>query len=73
MPLHFTTAVELGVKIWINGCRSGDYVGRYLLHKGPTDAWIPSTSVPLKSLEGHQEFCLGEGAHVHHFTKPGPP
>jgi hypothetical protein len=35
-----------------------DHVGRYLLHQGPTDAWIPSISVPLKALEGHQEFCL---------------
>jgi hypothetical protein len=44
-----------------------DYVGRYLLHQGPTDAWIPRISMPLKALEGHQEFCLGEGAHFHQF------
>jgi hypothetical protein len=65
-------AKELGVKAWINGYRSGDYVGRYLWHKGPTDAWIPSTSVPQKALEGHQEFCLGEGAHVHYFDQTAP-
>jgi len=65
-------ADDLGVQAWINGYRSGDYVGRFLWHKETPGAWVPDPAVPKDEFKKHQEFCLGEGAHVHYFDATAP-
>jgi hypothetical protein len=66
------TAEDMGVRTWINGYRSGDYVGRYLWHKDASGAWIPNATLPERPFNRHEEFCLGEGAHVHYFDATAP-
>ena len=65
---------ELGVTEWVNACRSGDYVGRFI--------WTTETDparfgVALVSADGRvaaqragdrTEFCLGAGGHTHYFS-----
>jgi hypothetical protein len=65
-------ASTLGVKLWLNGYRSGDYVGRYLWHKtdGPAAWTITANPNPIGNLT--EEFCLGEGAHTHYFDETSP-
>jgi len=71
-------AAALGATEWVNACRSGDYVGRFI--------WTPSTDaalagrkfgVALVGTDGRvaaersgdrSEFCLGAGAHTHYFA-----
>jgi hypothetical protein len=71
-------AAELGATEWVNACRSGDYVGRFI--------WTPSTDpalagpkfgVAVVGADGRvsaersgdrSEFCLGAGAHTHYFS-----
>jgi hypothetical protein len=65
-------AEDLGVHTWINGYRSGDYVGRYLWRKDAIGAWIPNARPPEGPFDKHQDFCLGEGAHVHYFDETAP-
>ena len=65
-------ADDVGVRAWINGYRSGDYVGRFLWQKETKDAWDPDPDPPQNTFRKHQEFCLGEGAHVHYFDATAP-
>ena len=64
---------DLGVVQWVNACRSGDYVGRFI--------WTPDTDaafgVALVGADGRveacragdrTEFCLGAGGHTHYFS-----
>jgi len=71
-------AAALGAAEWVNACRSGDYVGRFI--------WTPSTEaalagpkfgVALLGADGRvaaercgdrSELCLGAGAHTHYFA-----
>ena len=52
------------VKRWINGYRSGDYVGRFFWTA--TGQWVPSLP---PNASGSGEFCLGFGAHTHYFDE----
>jgi pimeloyl-ACP methyl ester carboxylesterase len=66
-------AADLGVTEWVNACRSGDYVGRFI--------WTPDKAalfgVALVDRNGRveasragdrTEFCLGAGGHTHYFS-----
>jgi hypothetical protein len=65
------SASDIGAVEWVNACRSGDYVGRYL--------WTGARAYPiaLVGADGRveaaragdrTEFCLGAGAHTHYFS-----
>jgi hypothetical protein len=66
------SASDIGAVEWVNACRSGDYVGRYL--------WTPAGRAYRIALVGadgkveaeragdRTEFCLGAGAHTHYFS-----
>src|SRR5215510_792676 len=67
------SASDVGAVEWVNACRSGDYVGRFL--------WTPAGRRPYRiALVGadgkveaeragdRTEFCLGAGAHTHYFS-----
>ena len=74
----FTTAAPsaaaLGATEWVNACRSGDYVGRFI--------WTPPSDtaryrIAVVGSDGHvqaqragdrAEFCLGAGGHTHYFN-----
>ena len=65
---------DLGVTEWVNACRSGDYVGRFI--------WTPVRKaahfavsrvgsdgrVEAQRADGRTEFCLGAGGHTHYFS-----
>ena len=67
-------AADLGVTAWVNACRSGDYVGRFI--------WTPQTdaarfrvatlgadgTVQAQRAGDRTEFCLGAGGHTHYFS-----
>lgn len=67
-------AAALGASEWVNACRSGDYVGRFL--------WTPDSEparfavaaldadgrVQARRAGDRTEFCLGAGAHTHYFS-----
>jgi hypothetical protein len=58
---------DLGVQAWLNGYRSGDYLGRYLWFCDEDEArWLVNPADPKKD-DKRVEFCLGEGAHLHYF------
>jgi hypothetical protein len=62
---------ELGITAWINGYRSGDYVGRYLW-RSPKLAHEWDVH-PSEDLDGQRrEFCIGTGAHTHYFDDTAP-
>jgi hypothetical protein len=68
------SAADIGAVEWVNACRSGDYVGRFI--------WTPATDadryrIGLVGADGNvvanragdrTEFCLGAGAHTHYFS-----
>ncbi|HEV2489170.1 MAG TPA: hypothetical protein VGT03_05140 [Candidatus Acidoferrales bacterium] len=57
----------LGVELWVNAYRSGDYVGRSLWYNERYDhAIFPPVSPQLK------EMCIGAGAHVHYWDESAP-
>jgi hypothetical protein len=67
-------AADIGATEWVNACRSGDYVGRFL--------WTPDTDparfaiatvradgrVAAQRAGDRTEFCLGAGGHTHYFS-----
>lgn len=76
---------SLGVAVWVNAYRSGDYVGRWL--------WRPDDCEYLFSVESsgrwqsfdrplpgqshdpaltRREFCIGAGAHTHYWDHTAP-
>jgi hypothetical protein len=68
-----------GVSYWLNGYRSGDYVGRALwedLIATPRFIAGPSpktfVSADLKNGKLYGEFCVGAGAHTHYFDYTAP-
>ena len=74
----FTTATpdaaDLGATEWVNACRSGDYVGRFIWTP-PSDATrfrIATVGhdgrVEAQRAGDRTEFCLGAGGHTHYFS-----
>lgn len=68
-----------GVTYWLNGYRSGDYVGRALwadliahprFESGPAPQDFLSTALQAKKMFG--EFSVGAGAHTHYFDFTAP-
>jgi len=66
------SASDIGAVEWVNACRSGDYVGRYLWtparHAYPIALVRPGGAVEADRAGDRTEFCLGVGAHTHYFT-----
>jgi len=68
------SASDIGAVEWVNACRSGDYVGRFI--------WTPPGDkerfriaevgtdgrVEANRAGDRTEFCLGAGAHTHYFS-----
>jgi hypothetical protein len=73
---------ELGVSLWVNAFRSGDYVGRNLWRTDnckylwwPNQAGTPVTRTNSSiSTDGQvrMEFCIGAGAHTHYWDSTAP-
>jgi hypothetical protein len=66
-------ASDIGAVEWVNACRSGDYVGRFLWTP-PGDKQRfriaivdPDGRVEASRAGDRTEFCLGAGAHTHYF------
>jgi hypothetical protein len=73
---------RLGVEVWVNAYRSGDYIGRSLW----LDGWYDRTAgagsgaypAPIyiaQSAPGHppcEEMCIGAGAHQHYWDQSAP-
>jgi hypothetical protein len=72
----FTTATpraaEIGAVEWINACRSGDYVGRFLWQPPGAAYRIAAIGgdgrVNAERAGDRTEFCLGAGAHTRYFS-----
>ncbi len=64
---------DLGVDLWLNGYRSGDYIGRYLW-KSDTDPLLyqPGEAEFTAGPSARSEFCLGQGAHTHYWDETAP-
>ena len=67
-------ASDIGVSEWVNACRSGDYVGRFIWTP-PSDAARfriavvgPDGKVEAQRAGDRTEFCLGAGGHTHYFS-----
>jgi hypothetical protein len=67
-------AADLGATEWVNACRSGDYVGRFIWTP-PGDAarfHIAAVGadgrVEAQRAGDRTEFCLGAGGHTHYFS-----
>jgi hypothetical protein len=69
----------LGVRAWINGFRSGDYVGRHIWRSDRAkeqwfrmDAKNTPNYISADPAKTRREFCLGAGAHTHYWDKHAP-
>ncbi|MGF1465794.1 MAG: hypothetical protein ACFCGT_06645 [Sandaracinaceae bacterium] len=66
---------ELGVNMWVNLYRSGDYVGRALRSKLPGTGGFPSELAPDETGRGspdHEtviDHCIGAGGHTHYWDR----
>ncbi|MFL6580865.1 MAG: hypothetical protein ACJ8G2_08985, partial [Burkholderiales bacterium] len=67
-------ASDIGVVEWVNACRSGDYVGRFIwtppadekrFHIATVDT---SGRAEVRRAGDRTEFCLGAGGHTHYFS-----
>lgn len=68
---------KLGVRLWVNAFRSGDYVGRYLWRNAncryvwTSDRRGSPVTAPVESNSAdgdlRLEFCIGAGAHTHYW------
>ena len=63
---------DLGLTLWVNAYRSGDYVGRYLWRLSKWQyLWEPS--LPSREIMGkscvREELCIGAGAHTRYFSE----
>jgi len=76
-PTDFETAGprarDIGVREWINVCRAGDYVGRFIWTPKTPDAFAVATlddsgGAVARRAEDRSEFCLGAGAHTRYFS-----
>jgi hypothetical protein len=81
-PLPAPDPADLGVDLWVNAFRSGDYVGRNLWRTDDCDyLWntAPCGSPVSHAIEGNStdgrsrlEFCIGSGAHTHYWDDTAP-
>jgi len=56
---------RLGIGLWVNAYRSGDYVGRSLWRtENDKDVWDPDAVLHEDERNG---FCIGAGAHMHYW------
>jgi hypothetical protein len=69
----------LGVRAWVNGFRSGDYVGRHIWRSDlakeqwfRVDAQNTPNYISADQAKTRREFCLGAGAHTHYWDKHAP-
>jgi hypothetical protein len=65
------SAADIGAVEWVNACRSGDYIGRYLWTRKrayPIAVVGPDGRVEAERAGDRTEFCLGAGAHTHYFS-----
>ena len=66
------SAADIGAVEWVNACRSGDYVGRFLWTPSGHGYRIarvrPDGTVDADRAGDRTEFCLGAGAHTHYFS-----
>jgi len=66
------SASDIGAVEWVNACRSGDYVGRFLWTppgQGYRIAGLGADGTVQADRAGDRtEFCLGAGAHTHYFS-----
>lgn len=67
-------AAELGASEWVNACRSGDYVGRFIWTRDDDPARFVAATVgadgrvQARRAGDRTEFCLGAGGHTHYFS-----
>lgn len=67
-------AADIGACEWVNACRSGDYVGRFIWTPASDEARFgvatldANDSVSAQREGDRTEFCLGAGAHTHYFS-----
>lgn len=67
-------AADLGATEWVNACRSGDYVGRFIWTSDRDAARFgvamigPDGRVEAQRAGDRTEFCLGAGGHTHYFS-----
>ena len=67
-------AAEVGVTEWVNACRSGDYVGRFIWTPDGDVARFaaaivdPDGTVQARRAGDRTEFCLGAGGHTRYFS-----
>jgi hypothetical protein len=67
-------AADIGAVEWVNACRSGDYVGRFVWtsHTDPARFGVAVVGaygvVEARRAGDRAEFCLGAGAHTHYFS-----
>jgi hypothetical protein len=65
------SASDIGAAEWVNACRSGDYVGRFLWTREQAYriALVGADGrVEAERAGDRAEFCLGAGAHTHYFS-----
>ncbi len=71
----------LGVELWWNAYRSGDYVGRYLWRHDESGRFIPYAHNPVASnhtpnggtnFPELREYCLSPGAHTQYWNETAP-
>lgn len=67
-------AADIGATEWVNACRSGDYVGRFIWTPEDEPAAFgvatlgPDGRVQASRAGDRAEFCLGAGGHTHYFS-----
>lgn len=67
-------AADIGAIEWINACRSGDYVGRFIwtAHEDAARFCVAAINsagrVEARRAGDRTEFCLGAGGHTHYFS-----
>ena len=68
------SAADIGATEWVNACRSGDYVGRFIwtppgdAERFRVAAVDADGKVNAQRAGDRTEFCLGAGAHTHYFS-----
>jgi hypothetical protein len=68
------SASDIGATEWVNACRSGDYVGRFIWTPSSDTARFriavvgPDGKVEAQRAGDRTEFCLGAGGHTHYFS-----
>jgi hypothetical protein len=66
------SAADIGAVEWVNACRSGDYVGRFIWtppgHGYRMASIGPDRAVEARRAGDRTELCLGAGAHTHYFS-----